>query len=72
MPADNVVVFDEECVEVMENLRRKHTTHKCYADMMIAAVAISGNHIVVTRNQKHFAKFLPKDQLANWVDEFHS
>lgn len=65
----NVVIFDESCVETMEELQRKHKTHKRYADMMIAAVAKVGNHIVVTRNQKHFTKFLPKSQLANWIDE---
>ena len=65
----NVVIFDERCVSAMEELRRKHKTHKRYADIMIAAVAKVGNHTVVTRNQKHFAKFLPKSQLANWIDE---
>jgi predicted nucleic acid-binding protein len=65
----NVVVFDESCVGEMEELRRKHKAHKRYADMMIAAMAIAGKHIVVTRNQKHFTKFLSKTQLANWIDE---
>jgi len=65
----NVVVFDERCVNILEELKRKHKTHKRYADMMIAAVAIVDNHIVVTRNQNHFTKFLPKRQLANWIDE---
>jgi predicted nucleic acid-binding protein len=37
--------------------------------MMIAAMAKVGNHIVVTRNQKHFQMFLPKNQLANWIDD---
>ncbi len=65
----NVIIFDESCVDIMEELRRKHKTHKRYADMMIAAIAKAGNHIVVTRNKKHFMKFLPKNQLANWIDE---
>ncbi len=65
----NVVIFDERCVNAMEELQRKYKPHKQHADMMIAAVAIAGNHIVVTRNQKHFARFLPKNQLANWIDE---
>lgn len=65
----NVVVFDERCAAVLEELRNKHKAHKRYADMMIAAMAKVGNHIVVTRNQKHFRKFLPKSQLANWIDD---
>lgn len=65
----NVVIFDESCAAAMEDLQRKQKSHKRYADMMIAAVAKVGNHIVVTRNQKHFMKFLPKSQLANWIDE---
>lgn len=65
----NVVVFDERCAEAMEKLQRKHKTHKRYADMMIAAMAQVGKHIVVTRNQRHFTKLLPKSQLANWIDE---
>ena len=65
----NVVVFDERCAAVLEELRDKHKAHKRYADMMIAAMAKAGNHIVVTRNQKHFRMFLPKSQLANWIDD---
>ncbi|MCP5050647.1 MAG: type II toxin-antitoxin system VapC family toxin [bacterium] len=65
----NVVVFDERCVSEMEAFRRKFKKRKRYADMMIEAIAKSGNHIVVTRNKKDFEKFLPKNQLANWIDE---
>ena len=64
----NVAVFDEKCIMVMEELQHRHKAHKRYADMMIAAIAKAGNHILVTRNQKHFLEFLPKSQLANWID----
>jgi predicted nucleic acid-binding protein len=40
-----------------------------YADMMIAAMVLAGNHIVVTRNIKHFEPLLPKNQIANWIDD---
>lgn len=50
-------------------LLRKHKTHKQYTDIMIAAMAKAGKHIVVTRNKKHFLKFLPKSQIVNWIDE---
>jgi predicted nucleic acid-binding protein len=53
----------------MEQLQRRHKVHKRYADMMIAATALSGRHIVVTRNQRHFTNLLPTSQLANWIDE---
>jgi len=66
----NVIVFDEMCAYAMEELQQKHKTHKRYADIkMIAAMALAGKHIVVTRNQRHFVKFLPKRQLANWIVE---
>jgi len=37
--------------------------------MMRAAMAKAGNHIVVTRNIKHFEPLLPKNQIVNWIDE---
>ncbi len=65
----NVILFDERCVEAMEKMQQKHKAHKRYTDMMIAAMAQVGKHIVVTRNKKHFEKLIPKSQLANWIDE---
>jgi predicted nucleic acid-binding protein len=35
---------------------------------MIAAMALAGNHIVVTRNTKHFSDVLPPHQIENWID----
>ena len=64
----HVVMFDITCVIPLQQLREQHKQHKSYADMMIAAIAIAGKHIVVTRNQKHFTPLLSKDQLANWID----
>lgn len=64
-----VIVFDQQMVQTMAKLQQKHRTHKRYADMMIAATALSGNHVVVTRNQKHFADLLPAHLLANWIDD---
>jgi predicted nucleic acid-binding protein len=37
--------------------------------MMIAAMALAGGHIVVTRNKQHFADLLPANQIANWIDD---
>ncbi len=64
----NVSVFDENCAEALIKLRQQHKTHKKYPDMMIAAMAQAGKHIVVTRNQKDFEIFLSPTQLANWID----
>jgi hypothetical protein len=38
--------------------------------MMIAAMVITGGHILVTRNQTDFFALLPKAQLANWIDDY--
>lgn len=64
----NVVLFDQASAEVMVRLQRQVKTNKRYADVMIAATAIAGQHIVVTRNQRHFIDLLPPRQLANWID----
>ncbi len=64
-----VIVFDERCAEVLKQFKQHHKAHKRYADMMIAAMAKAGNHIVVTRNTKDFKLFLPSRQLANWIDD---
>lgn len=64
-----VVVFDDSCVPIMERLRKTRRKRKRYADLMIAAIAEAGQHIVVTRNQNDFVDLLPPTQLANWIDD---
>lgn len=64
-----LLLLNENAKEVFERLLKKFKSKKRYADMMIAAMALAGNHIVVTRNTKHFAVLLPPTQLANWIDE---
>jgi predicted nucleic acid-binding protein len=63
-----VVVFDESCVKVMERLRQRHQRRKRYADLMIAAIAEAGRHVLVTRNRADFVDLLPKAQVVNWID----
>lgn len=58
-------VAREEFKKILKNVKSK----KRYADMMIAAMALAGDHVIVTRNTKHFKDVLPPDQLANWIDE---
>lgn len=64
-----VLLFDEAAKEVLEKILKKFKSKKRYADMMIAAMALAGDHVVVTRNTKHFTDLLPPAQLANWIDE---
>jgi predicted nucleic acid-binding protein len=47
---------------------KKIQIQKCYVDLMIAATALAGNHVVVTRNVKHFSDVLPPHQIENWID----
>jgi predicted nucleic acid-binding protein len=60
---------NQSSAAAMSMLMKRHSSRKRYADLMIAAIAIAGNHIVVTRNQKDFVDLLPKHQLQNWIDD---
>ena len=64
-----VITFDDKCAKVLKKLKQKQKRHKRYADMMIAAMALSERHVVVTRNQKDYKDLLPKNQLINWIDQ---
>jgi predicted nucleic acid-binding protein len=64
-----IVVFDAACATVMKDLRQRHRRRKRYADLMMAAIVIAGQHILVTRNQVDFRDVLPAAQLANWIDD---
>lgn len=62
-----VVVFDVACTTEMERLRQQHRQRKRYADLMIAAMAVAGQHILVTRTHANFVDVLLPAQLANWI-----
>jgi predicted nucleic acid-binding protein len=64
-----VVVFDAACAIGMERFRQRHQRRKRYADLMIAAIVATGQHVLVTRNQADFRDVLPPAQLANWIDD---
>jgi len=61
----HVVVFDVACATVMERLRQQHHRRKRYADLLIAAMVVAGQHILVTRNHADFVDVLPSAQLVN-------
>ncbi len=64
------IVFPEPAsATVLAALLKQHASRKRYADVMIAALARAGNHIVVTRNQQDFVDLLPRQQLQNWIDD---
>src|SRR5262245_18963949 len=63
-----IVVFDVACATVMARLRQQHRRRKRYADLMIAATVIAGQHILATRNRADFVDVLPPARLANWID----
>lgn len=65
----NLLLFGDEDAEVLKKILQKYKSKKRYVDLMIAAMAIAGNHVVVTRNTKHFKDVLPPQQLANWIDD---
>ncbi len=60
-----VVFPDLASAEALTALLKQHASRKRSADVMTAAHASAGNHIVVTRNQKDFVDLLPKQQLQN-------
>ena len=63
-----IVQFDEKSAQILKKLQSKYQSKKRYADLWIAATILSQNHILITRNVKHFADILPKNQLQNWID----
>lgn len=63
-----IVAFDQRCADALVRLRQQYSSRKRYADMQIAAMALAGNHTVVTRNTQDFADLLHPNQLQNWID----
>jgi predicted nucleic acid-binding protein len=64
----DMLVFSDEDADMFRKVLKKFQSKKRYVDLMIAAMALAGNHIVVTRNTKHFSDALPPRQIENWID----
>ena len=67
----HIVVFAMACATVMERLRQQHCRRKRYADLMMAAMVIAGQHILVTRNRTDCIDVLPTAQLATGLMILH-
>lgn len=65
----DLLYFDDQSLAVAAQLTTRFKTRKRYADVLIAAQAIAGQHILVTRNTADFRDLLPPQQLQNWIDE---
>jgi predicted nucleic acid-binding protein len=65
----HILYFDEQSLAIAGQLKAQTRTRKRYADVLIAAQAIAGHHILVTRNTANFRDLLPAQQLQNWIDE---
>ncbi len=66
-----VLYFDEQALAVVTRLKNQLKTRKRYADVLIAAQVITGNHLLITRNTKDFRDILPANRLQNWIDDDH-
>ncbi len=63
-----ILPLDEATISIASQLKQQIKTRKRHADLIIAAQAIAGHHILVTRNTRDFQDLLPASQLQNWID----
>src|SRR5215813_15573142 len=71
LSAFSILYLDQPSVDKLIELRQKHSTRKRYADVIIAAMALAGGHIVITRNVADFSDLLPAVRIQNWVDQVY-
>jgi len=71
LSAFSILYLDQPSVDKLIGLRQKHSTRKRYADVIIAAMALAGGHIVITRNVTDFSDLLPAIRIQNWIDQVY-
>jgi len=64
-----ILDLDQKAINIAAQLKQQIKTSKRHADLLIAAQALAGRHILVTRNTADFWDILPSAQLQNWIDE---
>jgi predicted nucleic acid-binding protein len=71
LSAFSILYLDQPSVDKLIELRQKHSTRKRYADVIIAAMALAGGHVLVTRNVADFSDLLPSVRIQNWIDQVY-
>jgi predicted nucleic acid-binding protein len=71
LSAFSILYLDQPSVDKLIELRQKRSTRKRYADVIIAAMALAGGHIIITRNVADFSDLLPTVRIQNWVDQVY-
>ena len=63
--------LNHRSVEKLIELRQNRSTRKRYADVIIAAMALAGDHIIITCNVTDFSDLLPAVRIQNWIDQVY-
>ncbi|HEU0173776.1 MAG TPA: PIN domain-containing protein [Blastocatellia bacterium] len=71
LSAFSILYLDQPSVKKLIELRQKHSTRKRYADTIIAAMALAGGHVIITRNIADFSDLLPAVKIQNWLDQVY-
>ncbi len=71
LSAFTILYIDQPAVEKLIELRQKHSTKKRYPDVIVAAIALAGGHVVITRNVDDFRDLLPAARIQNWIDQVY-
>jgi len=71
LSAFSILYLDQPSVEKLIDLRQKRSTKKRYADVITAAMALAGGHVIITRNVDDFRDLLPAVRIQNWIDQVY-
>ncbi|MGH9832154.1 MAG: type II toxin-antitoxin system VapC family toxin [Blastocatellia bacterium] len=71
LSAYQIIYLEDKAIAELVALRQRVKTRKRYTDVVIAAMALAGDHIVVTRNVNDFSDLLPAARIRNWIDHVY-